>query len=68
MPSEQPLLEVRDLVKRYGGRTVVDRVSFTVHSGEIVGLLGRNGAGQTTSLRISIGMITAEGGTVLFNG
>jgi len=68
MPSEQPLLEVRDLVKRYGGRTVVDRVSFTVHSGEIVGLLGRNGAGKTTSFRISIGMITAEGGTVLFNG
>jgi lipopolysaccharide export system ATP-binding protein len=68
MPSEQPLLEVRDLVKRYGGRTVVDRVSFTVHSGEIVGLLGRNGAGKTTSFRISIGMITAESGTVLFNG
>ena len=68
MPSDQPLLEVRDLTKRYGGRTVVDRVSFAVHPGEIVGLLGRNGAGKTTSFRISIGMIGAEGGTVLFNG
>jgi lipopolysaccharide export system ATP-binding protein len=59
---------VRDLVKSYGGRTVVDRVSYAVYPGEIIGLLGRNGAGKTTSFRITIGMITAEGGTVMFNG
>jgi lipopolysaccharide export system ATP-binding protein len=68
MSTEQPLLEARELVKRYSGRTVVDRVSFSVHAGEIVGLLGRNGAGKTTSFRISIGMIKSEGGTVSFNG
>lgn len=67
MTGDRPLLEVRNLVKRYGGRTVVDRVCFEVYSGEIVGLLGRNGAGKTTSFRMTIGMITPEGGTVLLN-
>ena len=57
MVSTRKLLETIDLVKRYGSRTVVDRVSYTVQQGEIVGLLGRNGAGKTTSFRITIGMI-----------
>ena len=61
-----PLLEARELVKSYGGRKVVDRVSFEVEAGEIVGLLGRNGAGKTTSFRMTIGMITPEGGRVRF--
>ena len=60
------LLEVCDLVKIYGGRTVVDHVSFCVDAGEIVGLLGANGAGKTTSFRITVGMITAQGGRVKF--
>jgi len=62
------LLEARDLVKRYGGRTVVDKVTYQVGQGEIVGLLGPNGAGKTTSFRITVGMIDPEGGTVIFNG
>ena len=62
------ILKAQDLVKRYGGRTVVDKVSFDVSEGEIVGLLGRNGAGKTTSFRTVIGMITPEGGSVIFNG
>jgi len=62
------LLESRDLVKRYGGRTVVDKVTYQVGQGEIVGLLGPNGAGKTTSFRITIGMIEPDGGTVIFNG
>jgi lipopolysaccharide export system ATP-binding protein len=62
------LLVARDLVKSYNGRRVVDRVSFEVSQGEIVGLLGRNGAGKTTSFRMTIGMITPEGGQVTFNG
>ncbi len=68
MISEQHLLSVTDLVKRYGGRTVVDRVSFHIARGEIVGLLGRNGAGKTTSFRITIGMIEPDGGVVFFAG
>ena len=62
------LLETRGLVKRYGGRAVVDEVSFMVNQGEIVGLLGRNGAGKTTSFRMTIGMINPDQGTVVFEG
>ena len=63
-----PLLEVQGLVKHYNGRRVVDDVGFTVAQGEIVGLLGRNGAGKTTSFRMTIGMITPEAGRVVFDG
>jgi len=63
-----PLLEAQNLIKSYTGRRVVDKVSFHVDGGEIVGLLGRNGAGKTTSFRMVIGMITPEGGSVQFNG
>ncbi len=62
------LLESRNLVKKYSGRTVVNDVSFKVNQGEIVGLLGRNGAGKTTSFRMTIGMIAPEGGSVMFDG
>ncbi len=60
------LLVARQLVKSYNRRRVVDRVSFEVNAGEIVGLLGRNGAGKTTSFRMTIGMITPEAGQVIF--
>ncbi|HAC10109.1 MAG TPA: LPS export ABC transporter ATP-binding protein, partial [Phycisphaerales bacterium] len=62
------LLEVQDLQKTYSGRRVVDGVGFTVEAGEIVGLLGRNGAGKTTSFRMAIGMLTPEKGQVVFEG
>jgi lipopolysaccharide export system ATP-binding protein len=62
------LLVARQLVKSYSGRRVVDGVSFQVSPGEIVGLLGRNGAGKTTSFRMTIGMISPEAGQVVFNG
>lgn len=63
-----PLLEAEGLVKSYNDRRVVDGVGFTVGEGEIVGLLGRNGAGKTTSFRMTIGMITPEAGRVAFAG
>lgn len=71
-----PLLQCVKLHKTYAGRVVVDDVSFHVERGEIVGLLGRNGAGKTTSFRMTIGMIDADpalaGGTgdgrVFFDG
>lgn len=63
-----PLLEARKLRKAYNGRTVVNGVSLTVNESEIVGLLGRNGAGKTTSFRMTIGMIEADEGEVHFNG
>lgn len=62
------LLEARDLVKRYSGRAVVNEVSITIDQRSIVGLLGRNGAGKTTSFRMIMGMVTPDRGTVLFEG
>jgi len=66
--NERPLLEVRDLVKRYNGRAVVNKLGFYVRHGEIVGLLGRNGAGKTTTFRMVVGMIDPEEGSVTFDG
>lgn len=66
--ANTPLLEVKGLVKSYNGRRVVDDVSFSVQRGEIVGLLGRNGAGKTTSFRSTVGMIDHEGGQIQFDG
>lgn len=63
-----PLLQVHNLQKSFSGRTVVNGVSFHVERAEIVGLLGRNGAGKTTSFRMTIGMIEPDGGKVFFDG
>ncbi len=62
------ILKSNKLLKAFGGRTVVHDVSFAVAEGEVVGLLGRNGAGKTTSFRMTMGMLPADGGQVVFNG
>jgi lipopolysaccharide export system ATP-binding protein len=62
------LLEVTRLVKAYTGRRVVNEVSFSLQQQEIVGLLGRNGAGKTTSFRMILGMVTPDSGAVAFDG
>ena len=63
-----PILEARQLVKKYSGRAVVDHVDISVNKRSIVGLLGRNGAGKTTIFRIIIGMIIPNEGSVIFEG
>ena len=66
-----PLLQASNLRKSYSGRTVVDGVAFAVERAEVVGLLGRNGAGKTTSFRMTIGMIDPDRGSdsrVFFDG
>lgn len=57
----------RDLVKRYGSRTVVNHVSFEVSQGEIVGLLGPNGAGKTTSFYQVVGLVRPDEGKVFLD-
>ena len=54
----------KNLVKKYGSRTVVNHVSFEVHQGEIVGLLGPNGAGKTTSFYQVVGLVKPDMGEV----
>ena len=55
-------IEVKDLVKRFGDKTVVDHVTMTVAEGEIVGFLGPNGSGKTTTIRIMCGLLTPDEG------
>ena len=55
-------IEVRDLVKSFGDKTVVDHVSMNVAAGEIAGFLGPNGSGKTTTIRVMCGLLTADGG------
>lgn len=62
------MLEVRRLVKRYHGHTVVDDVSFVVRPGEILGYLGPNGSGKTTTARLITGLIEKTSGTILCDG
>ncbi|WP_457576926.1 LPS export ABC transporter ATP-binding protein [Desulfomarina sp.] len=62
------LLETRNIVKRYGPRTVVDGVSLQVTTGVVVGLLGPNGAGKTTSFYSIAGFIRPNKGNILFDG
>lgn len=61
------LLEIKDLVKSYGGRRVVNGVSLSVKRGEIVGLLGPNGAGKTTTFYMVVGVIEPEKGQIIFD-
>ena len=68
MAKDITLLETRQLKKRYSGRTVVNGVSITIERRSIVGLLGRNGAGKTTSFRMIMGMVSPNGGSVMFEG
>jgi ABC-2 type transport system ATP-binding protein len=62
------LIEVKNLVKRYGNHTAVDDLSFTVDKGQILGFLGPNGAGKSTTMNIITGYISATEGTVTVNG
>src|ERR1035438_4817664 len=62
------MIEVKDLVKAYGTRVAVDRVSFTVKKGEILGFLGPNGAGKTTTMRVLTGFLPATSGTASVAG
>ena len=61
-------IEVRGLTKVFGRVTAVRDVSFTAHAGMVTGLLGPNGSGKTTTLRIALGLVRATAGEVLIGG
>lgn len=58
-----PVIDVRGLVKRFGRKTVVDGFGIQVEEGQIVGFLGPNGSGKTTTIRMLCGLLTPDGGT-----
>ncbi|MCK5493588.1 MAG: ATP-binding cassette domain-containing protein, partial [Candidatus Omnitrophica bacterium] len=61
------LLEINNLTKTYGTKTVVKDVSMSVKRGEVVGLLGPNGAGKTTTFYMVVGIVSPNCGKVLFD-
>jgi ABC-2 type transport system ATP-binding protein len=63
-----PLIEVRNLTKRFGSVLAVDDLSFTVDAGTVAGFLGPNGAGKTTTLRMLLGLVQPDTGTATING
>jgi len=63
-----PLLEARRLMKSYGSNLVVKGVDLTMRSGEVVGLLGRNGAGKTTIFQMTVGLIRPDSGGIFLDG
>ncbi|KAF1042801.1 ATP-binding cassette domain-containing protein [Xylophilus sp.] len=60
--GEAPVIEVHDLVRRFGNFVAVDRTTFSVRRGEVFGLLGPNGAGKTTTFRMLCGLLAPSGG------
>lgn len=66
--AAHPHVQLRDVVKVYGDKTVLDNLNLTIDEGELVALLGPSGGGKSTALRILAGLETAEGGQVLIAG
>lgn len=62
------MIEVKNLVKRYGSHMAVDHLNFTIEKGQIVGFLGPNGAGKSTTMNMITGYIPPTSGTVLVDG
>jgi ABC-2 type transport system ATP-binding protein len=62
------MIEAHGLTKRYGAKTAVDDVTFTVHPGRVTGFLGPNGAGKSTTMRMIVGLDRPTHGTVTVNG
>jgi ABC-2 type transport system ATP-binding protein len=63
-----PAIEAHDLTRRFGTFTAVDRISFTVSTGEVFGFLGANGAGKTTAIRILTGLLAPTSGNARVAG
>lgn len=63
----EPILEVKNITKRFGGLVAVDRMNMKIYPGEVVGILGDNGAGKSTLIKVISGVYHAELGEIFFN-
>ena len=63
-----PILECKDLTKRYGGKTALDQISFSLMPGKIIGLLGPNGSGKTTLIKLLNGLLVPTEGQIFIDG
>lgn len=66
--KDKKMIEIKNLVKRYGNHFAVDDISFTINDGEIVGFLGPNGAGKSTTMNIITGYLSSTSGTAVIDG
>jgi branched-chain amino acid transport system ATP-binding protein len=66
--SDQPILEVKEVTKTFGGILALNRISFDIHEGEILGIIGPNGSGKTTLINCITGFIKMTSGKVLYQG
>ncbi|MWV47356.1 ATP-binding cassette domain-containing protein [Paenibacillus sp. HJL G12] len=62
------LIQVKHVIKQYGTLTALDRISLTIHRGQVAGIVGPNGSGKTTLLKIMLGLIDATSGSVMVGG
>ena len=66
--SMDAILSIKNLKKSFGHRKVIDDISFDVYEGEVFGFLGPNGAGKTTTIKMVMGFLTPDGGTIRIGG
>ena len=64
----ESVLEIKNVSKYYGKNKVVDNVSFSVEKGHILGFLGPNGAGKTTTIKMILGLLSIDEGSIKVNG
>ena len=62
------LVEVKNLSKKYGSKEAVKNISFNIEENEILGLLGPNGCGKTTTIGMMLGLLKPSNGEILING
>ena len=67
-PTSEPVVEVSDLFRKFGDRTVIDHLSFTIHRGETLVIMGGSGCGKSTLLRHIIGVMKPTSGSVKIFG
>ena len=60
----EPIIEIKNLVREFGNKRALDNVSMTIQSGTVMGLVGENGAGKTTLIKHVLGLLKAQQGTV----
>lgn len=66
--KQKPIVQIKNLSKTIGKKTIIDDISFDVYPGEVYGFLGPNGAGKTTTIRMIVGLISITKGEILING
>lgn len=66
--SETPIVQIQNVTKRIGKKTIIDKLTFDVPRGEVFGFLGPNGAGKTTTIRMMVGLMSMTDGEILIDG